>query len=136
MTLTQLRQTVMTVVQQIVTDHTSYPLVVETSNRDVVDQATQTNPYLAISIKPLSGDQAEIGPSPYSQQLGQIQIAAVVKDGAGVADALALLDFVLPYFHLKVLSTVQCQAAYPVGGREVKGWWYESAIVPYFYFTK
>jgi hypothetical protein len=136
MTLTQLRQAVMTVVQQIVTDHTAYPLVVETPNRDVVDQAAQVNPYLAIAVKPLTGEQAEIGIAPLSRMDGQIQISAVVKDGAGVADAEALLDFVLPYFHLQNLATVQCQAAHAVGGREVKGWWYESAIVPYYYFTK
>lgn len=136
MTLSELRQTVRAVAQQIINDHTAYPLVVETDNRDVVDQAFQVNPYLAISIKPLRGEQAEIGVAPLSKMEGQIQISAVVKDGSGTADAEDLLDFVLPYFHLQNLATVQCQAAFPTGGREVKGWWYESAIVPYYYFSK
>lgn len=137
MTLTQLRQTVMAVVNnQIVTDHHDYPLVVETTNRDLVDQALQTNPYLQVVVATMGGEQAELGPNPTIKRTGQILLSAVVKDGAGVADAEALLDFVLPYFSTRQLGIVQCQAAYPVQGRLLHGWWYQPAIVPFYYFSK
>lgn len=135
-TLTQLRQTVMATVQQIVNDHHDYPLVVETTNRDLVDQASQTDPYLQVVVAVMTGDAAELGPNPTIRRDGQILLSAVVKDGAGTADAEALLDFVLPYFSTQQLGIVQCQAAHPVQGREVNGWWYEPAIVPFFYFSK
>lgn len=135
-TTTQLRQTVMTVVNQIVADHHAYPLLIETRNRDVVDQAGQTDPYLQVSVVTMRGDQAELGPNPLIKRSGQILLAAVVKDGAGTADVEALIDFVLPYFSTQQLGIVQCQAAHPVEGFERKGWWYQPAIVPFFYFSK
>lgn len=135
-TTTQLREAVMAVVGQIVADHTGYPLVVETPNRDVVDQAAQVYPYLQVSVVTMLGEQAELGPNPMIRREGQILLAAVVKDGAGVADAEALMDFVLPYFSTAQLGIVQCHAAHPVQGKEFKGWWYQPAIVPFFYFAK
>jgi hypothetical protein len=135
MTLTEFSETVMAVVGQIVNDHTAYPLLVEADNRDVVDQATQINPYLQVTIAPMHGEQAELGQNPNVKQSGQILLAAVVKSGAGTADAKALLDFVLPYFSMQQLGTIQCQAAYPVQGKSAKGWWYQPAIIPYFYFS-
>lgn len=136
MTLTELSQAVMTVIQQIVTDHTDYPLLVEMDNRDIVDQATQVNPYLQVTIAPMHGEQAELGPNAMTKQTGQILISAVVKSGAGTADAKALLDFVLPYLSMQQFGTLQCQAAYPTLGKPANGWWHQPAIVPYFYFSR
>lgn len=135
MTETELHQTVMAVITQIQADHTDYPLKVEADNRDVIDQALQTDPYLQVSIVPMLGEQVSLGPKPVVKQSGQILISAVVKAGAGTADVKALLDFVLPYFSTKSLGTLQCHAAYPVGGKPAAGWWHQLAIVPFFYFS-
>jgi hypothetical protein len=136
LTRSQLRQTVMTVVNKIVADHTSYPLKVETANRDPIDHATQSGPYLQVVVAPMHGEQAELGRNAAVKYEGQILISAVVKDGAGTVDAEELIDFVLPYFSEQTLGVLQCQAAYPAGGRAHGGLWYESLIVPYFYFSK
>ena len=136
MTLTQVHQAVMAVVQRIVTDHTEYPLLVESENRSIVDQAGQTRPYLQVTIEVLDAEQASLGPRPQVKHVGQILLAAVVKDGAGTLEAKALLDFAMPYFSTLTFGTLQCQAAKPTRGREVKGWWYQPAIVPFFYFQQ
>lgn len=135
MNMSQARAAVMAVVQQIVTDHTAYPLVVETPNRALVDLSTQTDPFLQVSVTHMGGEQAELGSNPNIRHEGQIHIAAVVKSGAGVADAEALLDFVLPYFSTQHLGALQCHAAVMVQGQARLGLWYQPAIVPFYYFS-
>lgn len=136
MSMTQARQAVMAVVQQIVNDHLSYPLAVERDNRATVDISQQENPFLQVSILHLGGGQAELGPNPNIRHDGQIVISAVVKDGDGTADAEALLDFVLPYFSTQSLGALQCEAAVMTKGREHLGLWYQPAIVPFYYFSR
>lgn len=135
MNMTQARQAVMAVVQQIVNDHLSYPLAVERDNRATVDVSSQADPFLQVSILHLGGGQAELGGNPNIRHDGQIHISAVVKDGAGVADAEALLDFVLPYFSTQALGPLQLQAAVMAKGFEKLGLWYQPAIVPFYYFS-
>lgn len=135
MTLTEAHQAIMTVISQIVADHTAYPLKVEADNRDVIDQSLQLDPYLQVTIAPMGGEAAELGPNPLVKHTGQILISAVVKAGAGTADVKALLDFVLPYFSTQDLGTLHCQAAHGVLGYPAKGLWYQPAIVPFYYFS-
>jgi hypothetical protein len=135
MNQSQARAAIMAIVDQIVIDHTDYPLVVETTNRAVVNLATQADPFLQISVQHLHGEQAELGFNPNIRNDGQILISAVVKEGAGVADAEALLDFVLPYFSTQAFGVLQCEAAARVRGRSHLGLWYQPAIVPFYYFS-
>lgn len=135
MNQSQARQAIMAVVDQIVADHLAYPLVVETTNRAIVDMSKQTNPFLQVSIQHLDAEQAELGQNPIIKNICQISLAAVVKDGAGVADAEDLLDFVLPYFSTQALGVLQLQAAARVRGRPHLGLWYQPAIVPFYYFS-
>ncbi len=131
--LGQAKADVMTVVAQIVTDWTTYPLQVESDNRTVVDQATQVNPYLKVEVAPMSGEQADMADHPRVLQRGQILLYAVAKGGSGEADANALLDFVAGYFDMKNIGTVRCHAATATTQKEIKGWWWCPAIVPYWY---
>jgi hypothetical protein len=135
MSMSQARAAVMAVVNQIIADHADYPLVVETTNRALVDTTTQADPFLQVSVTHLGGEQAELGQNPNIRYDGQIYISAVVKDGAGVADAEALLDFVLPYFSTQSLGALQLQAAVPIKGISRLGLWYQPAIVPFYYFS-
>jgi hypothetical protein len=135
MNMTQARQAIMAIVQQIVNDHQDYPLNVERDNRATVDVSKQEDPFLQVSIMHLDGGQAELGDNPNIRHDGQIQISAVVKAGAGTADAEALLDFVLPYFSMQALGPLQLQAAVPIKGRAHLGLWYQPAIVPFYYFS-
>jgi hypothetical protein len=135
-TLTQLHQAIMGVVEQIQVDHALYALAVEPENRSVVDQATQQNPYLQVTIEVLDGEQAELGSKAAVKRWGQILLAAVVKDGTGTLAAKELLDFVMPYFSQQGFGALTCQAAVPVKGRENRGLWYQPAIIPFFYFSR
>jgi hypothetical protein len=135
-TLSQARQAIMTVIQQAQLDHSAYDLKVETANRDVVDQAAQTDPYLQITVAPMGGEQAELGENPNVRHDGQILISAVVKDGAGTAGAEDLLAFILPYLSCKSFGPLQCYAAVEVQGYAKRGLWYQPAIVPYHYFSR
>jgi hypothetical protein len=134
MTLALTRLDVMTVVKQIQTDWTAYPLLVETDNRVIIDQATQANPYLRVEIVPLVSDQMDLGAHPHVRQTGQILLYAVAKEGAGAALSEALLDFVTPYFDLKRFTTIQCHSVQAQKPIAKTGWWWNPAIVNYFYF--
>lgn len=122
-----------TVLAQIRTDWTAYPLVIEVDNDVAVDQATQPNPYLKVSIKNVAGDQLDLGDDPNTQQRGQILVSACTRAGGGTADGLALLSFVSRYFANKDFATVRCHTFEAVGGKDVKGWWYENGIINYWF---
>lgn len=133
MTLTEARAAIMAVVAQMQIDHTAYPLVVETSNRDVVDQALQVKPYLKVTVAFMGGDQMDMADKPRIKQHGQVLLCAVAKGGSGEAEALELLDFITPYFDLARLGSIECHACTAVDAKEDKGWWHAPAIVDFYY---
>lgn len=133
--LTDARAEIMAVVARIQADWTAYPLVVEPDNRIVVDQATQTNPYLQVSIKMLSGEQLDMADRPKVEQRGQILLCVVVKENSGSAKAQALLDFLTPYFELQDFAQVRCHAFQAVSDSTVKGLTYYPGIIN-FWFTR
>ena len=119
--------------QQVIAAHTEYPLVIEQQNKTVVDQATQDDPYLRIEIRHLAADQMDLSPRPRVEKWGQIHLIAVCKPGAGTARVKALLDFATPYFELKRVGIVQCQAVHGTTGKLINGLWCEPAIVNFYY---
>lgn len=135
MTLTEANAAIMTVVAQLVQDHTAYPLVVETDNRDVVDLALQGQPYLQVTIDFMGADQLDLGEKPRVKQHGQLLLCAVAKGGTGKAETLALLDFVMPYFDMANLGGVEFHAMEAAGAKEMKGLW-RAATLGNFYFTR
>lgn len=104
----------------------------EMSNRDLVD-LDSTVAYLKVTIAPMPGHQASLGGNPVVYQPGQILISAVVRCGDGVMPAKELLDFVLPYLAAKDFGLVKTHTAKAVEPKEIKGEWYENAIVGYWY---
>jgi Bacteriophage related domain of unknown function len=132
-TLEQVRTEVAGIIVAIQTDWTAYPLIVETDNRTLVNQATQTNPYLQVAIRNISAEQINLAYKPLVEHIGQIVISAVVKDGTGQAEANALLDFVTPYFDLKTLTYIRCHAFEPYPAKLASGWWYCPAIVNFWH---
>jgi hypothetical protein len=131
--LTDARAAIQAVLKQIQTDWTAYPLVVELDNRDVVDQATQSYPYLSVQIVPMGGGQADIGARPLVEQRGQILLYAAARVGTGAAGADALLDFLTDYFDMKTVGPVRCHAVVATEPHDLKGWHYTPAIIDYWY---
>ncbi len=136
MKLVTARAEIMAVIAQIKTDWTDYSLVVEVDNAIAVDQPTQINPYLKVSVKNIKGEQLDLGSDPNTEQRGQILVTACTRAGDGTAAGLKLLDFVGRYFAMNDFTTVRCHTFEAAGGREVKGWWYENAIINYWYIWR
>lgn len=137
--LAQARIEIATVVKQIQTDWLAAkgtPLVVETDNGVVVDQASQFEPYLKLSVRNLRAEQLDLGVDPFTEQRGQILFSACARGGDGTADGLEMLDFVAPYFAMTDSTLVRCHTFQAVGGKDIKGWWYENAVVNYWYIWR
>lgn len=136
MSRVQANRDIAAVIKQIIADHTLYPLKVEQKNRSKIDQATQVKPYLKVEVKLLASDQIDLADKPRIEQWGQIWLSAVCKCGEGAEEAEALLDFVTPYFELNRIGIVQCKSVTAVTGKEIKGLWYEPAIVNFYYHRR
>ena len=133
MSLATTRATLMAVVEQIVTDWTSYALKVEAPNRTAIDQVAQVDPYLRVDLDfLLGGGQDDMSDNPMVKQVGQLVITAVSKAGNGTAQSLELLDFVAPYFSVRTLGNVQMHAAEAQRGKEIKGWWHQPLLINFY----
>ena len=119
--------------EQIRLDWSAYPLLIEHDNRNVINLATQQNPFLCVSIINLGGQQFDLGAKPRTRQFAQIHIAAAVKQGKGTADLDSLLDFVGTYFNMKDLTTVRCQSIALMKDKLEKEWYYRPAVIGFYY---
>jgi hypothetical protein len=131
--LSDTRTAVAAVLAQIQDDFSDYRLLIETDNRTLVNQKTQTVPYLRVEIETLSGGQESLGKNPLVEQRGQILLYACAREGSGPTLADELRDFVIPYFDRKVLGFVQCYAAVATRPRIIKGWEHYPVVVTYYY---
>lgn len=119
--------------EQVRTDWTAYELLIEHDNRNVINLATQVNPFLCVSIVNLSGQQLDLGAKPRTRQFAQIQMAAAIKQGKGTAELDALLGFIAPYFNMKDLTTVRCQSIALMKDKLEKEWYYRPAVIGFYY---
>lgn len=128
---------IMTVLEKIQADFTAYPLHIEIDNVTSVDQAQQANPYLKVEIDFLpGGGQMDLGRNPTVKQVGQILLAAVVKEGSGTLRAKQLLDFVTPYFDMVNLSGLETHAVQAHRSRTVNGKAYFPALVDFWHYRR
>ena len=113
--------------------HGGVPIIVEMSNREAKDLGN-TAVYLKITIANMpGGGQASLGQNPLIRQEGQILIAAVSRAGAGALEGQAVLYFLLPYLSTKDFGLVKTHAAQAVDPKQIKGEWYDNAIVGFWY---
>lgn len=134
MSMTQAMDEILAVVEQIVADHTSYLLEVD-SGLGGVELVNRTTPYLKLQVKFLPADQVELG-APTVKQWGQIWMQIAVKEGDGWKAALELIDFVRPYFNCKRLGAVLCLAAGSMPMKEKDGFECWPIIVNFYYHTR
>lgn len=130
MGLDTIRQEVTTKVEEIKATFTAYPLIIEYDNKLIVDTATQENPFLCCRVKLLDGYQRDYCDNPYHTIIGQIELAAAVKDGAGSAKANQLLDFFYPKLHRKSFGGVRTKMALPAPVQKHNGWHYYAVLIP------
>lgn len=135
MSLSLARTDIATAVQAIKTAWTTYPLAIETDNRDSIDYAKQQKPFLQLDTVFLSAEQLDLGPASKTRQYGQLVLSAAVKEGSGVAEALALLDFAIPYIERQNFVVVRTDAAEAHPAKTIKGWVYHPVVVN-FHFVR
>lgn len=108
-----------------------YTLSIEQDNRAMVDLGSTTaeRPFLtwAISFKP--GYRASLGRASIARQLGQIIVSTKVKEGAGTASSLKLLDHVLPYLENRDLTVLSIHEAQVQDGFARQGWYFVPALL-------
>lgn len=111
---------------------TDYPLVIEYANGQVVNTATQTQPYLKVKIVYQGGDQINLALDPDHRAIGTIQVEAMVKAGTGTGAANRLLEHFYPALHLSdTMGPIRTRAA-RFASRDAKdGWAAEAALIPF-----
>ena len=124
-----------TVLDRIIADWGSVPytLKIEGNNRDVIDLAKQTDPFICADILNLTGGQFDLAKNPRSKQLGQVQLAVVDKKGQGTGRIEVVLDFIAPYFSAKDLATVRFHTAALTKHYEKAEWYYQPVVIPFWY---
>jgi hypothetical protein len=120
------RNSIATEIERAKTAWTEYTLLVEYPNRDPINLATQTNPFLKVDIVFMDGEQLDLGDRPLTRNWGQIILAAGGKFGTGQVPLLKLLRHFRPYLQLRDnLGSVRTAVAKPQNARTHLGWHYE-----------
>jgi len=133
MSLEAYRQSIVTAVEAARVAYVTDPtLLVEYDNRPAADPATQTKPYLMLEIDFLSGVQADISRTPIHRTFGQILLTVLVKEGAGTAKSLLLVEHFYKALQLKTFGDVHTKIATFVRPTTHLGNYVTSAIVPFY----
>lgn len=127
------RQSIVTAIEAAKTGNPVSGLIIEYDNRIIVDTQTQTNPYLAVQIMWMSGEQADLSATPLHRMWGQIHLAAVVKEGSGSAAANGLLDWFYPRLQRKAWGAVRTLMADYAPVKPWQGWVYYPVLTPFWY---
>lgn len=130
MSLNQIRSDMTAAVEAAASTFSAYPLIIEYDNKIIVDTAKQVNPFLQVRMKLLDGYQMELANKPHHRLVGQIELAAVVKVGAGSAKAYQLLDHFYPKLHKTRLGTLRTMMALPGPVKDHLGWSYYPVLIP------
>lgn len=112
---------------------TAYPLLIDPENRTLVDVGSpEANlPFICWEIDWKGGGQASLGRDPLMVQYGQLAVAAKVKEGAGTAKSLELLEHVVPFIELQDLPTVRTMGAELMPSVTKSGWHYQPLLVTF-----
>ncbi len=130
---TTARSDIMTVMDAIVAAWTDYPLLVEAEDRDVVDQSSQTNPYVTVEIRNLSAIQKDLADRPLVEQRGQILITVMTREGTGTVVPNKLIDFITPYFDMKAFSLVRTHPVEIYPAKYALGWRLAPMLINFWY---
>lgn len=134
----QARQAVTTKVEALKASFTDYTVIVEYDNREAVNRATQSKPFLAVTLVYIDGYQINLGPSSQHRPIGTIVVEAWDKEGAGTARVNKLLDHFYRGMQMTdSMAPVRTFAARFASKRvPVQGWIAQSALIPFWYDTE
>lgn len=129
------RQAITTRIQSLKATFSPYAVAVEYDNMNTVNRATQSNPFLGVTLVYIDGMQINLGPDSQHRPMGTLVLEAFDKEGAGTARMNALLD----HFYRGVQMTdsmapVRTHAARFASKRTPEqGWIAQSALIPFWY---
>lgn len=106
-------------------------LVIEYDNQLAVDTATQPDPWLAVRIRWIDAYQMELSDTPHHRFMGQIELAGVVKEGAGSAGAMRLTDYFYPLLHRRAFGPVRTHMSEVGAMIKLNGWCYYPMLIPF-----
>ena len=113
---------------------TKFPVVVEYDNAIAVNQSTQKNPYLCVSMVYQDGYQTSLSYNPGDRVLGTIVIEAKVKEGSGTAQANDLLEHFYRGVHMTDrLTPLRTMAARFSSAPAKSGWVSQAALIPFWF---
>lgn len=133
MSQTQARQEIAAVVEAARVAWTAYPLIVEQENRDVVNLATQVNPYVGVDVIFYEGRQMDLGPDPLQGVYGQILIGVFTQEGKGTSQVSPLSDYMGKALSRKTLPLVKTLVPQPQPAVTRKGWYCQVTLVDFWY---
>lgn len=131
-TLEQARTAIATRVNALVATWVTYTLEVEWDNRNTINFATQTNPYLSVEIMLIDGQQA--GLTATHRVFGSLILTARVRKGQGMSKANALLEHFYPSLQMSdSMFPVRTHAARIILEKPVNDWAGQTAVIPFWY---
>lgn len=111
-----------------------FTLLVEYDNFDTVNLATQSDPFLCISMVYQGGFQAALGPAAPTRVMGTLVVEAKVKAGSGTAQANRLLEHFYPALHMTdSMLPLRTFAARFSSAPARSGWVAQAALIPFWY---
>ena len=128
-----IRIALVTKVESLKATFSSYPLVIEYANGNVVNTALQKNPYLRVWIVYQDGQQIDLSNKPGYRLIGTLVVEACVKAGTGTSAANKLLEHFYPELQMKdtikPIRTLAARFASKEAGSD--GWATEAALIPF-----
>lgn len=134
MSQTAARQEIAAVIEAARAGWIPYALVVEQENRDVVDLATQINPYVGVDVVFFDGQQMDLGQNPIQGVYGQIFLAVCTQEGKGTSLVSPLMDYMSKALSRLQLATVRTEVPKPQPAVTRKGWYCQVCLVNFWYF--
>lgn len=131
-----IRQVVYAKVEALRASFTDYPLKVVYTNGSTLNASEQTNPWLAVSIVYMDGEQIGLGKRPNYRSMGNLMLEAKDRPGVGTARLNRLLEhFFRPLQMSDQLLPLRTYAAKLASGGVIDGWASEAAAIPFWYDT-
>jgi len=130
----QVRTALVNKIEALKSTFSTYTLLVEYDNLVTVNRATQSNPFLCVTIVYQDGYQIDLAANPSHRVLGTIVIEANVKEGSGTSRANLLLEHFYPSIHMKDnLPPLRTYAAKFASRSAKDGWAVQAALIPFWY---
>lgn len=106
---------------------------VQYRNRNTVDLAKQTAPFVSLEIVWNDGEQVEMGPNPRGRMRGAAWLGVWVKEGQGVKVGGQIMSALTRLFKTVSFGGVTAMMPVPLPPADQKGWEAQRLRVPLYF---